>query len=351
MQNTSLYIVIIHSTGKKLLFLFNETIEGKGADMVGSILAHVVKHYLKPAPLLKILNIHSDGTAGQVWNNAILGFVAEFVDPHSPFYCCERLDVNRGPVGHTFMKCDTIGGIVQKASLKYLKGHQHIGILSTFNVANPPPNFYSWEMLIEKCVVDNPTLVLIKLGCDDIKNIWKYINESSVFAIPTASSCATTTGWLISTTLHWNFGYGEKVAGGATTQHPGVVFTRTGILAKTDVVVLAPRVVNTALAPSEVQRQLNARRHLMGDSLEVKHAEPLVMEWDKRNNIHKLMTTLMGSAVGATRCGFGDPGPKGQANNPHAAAMEALAPVQEQKAGEEGDDIIGEAEVGEDGVE
>ena len=109
------------------------------------------------------------------------------------------------------MQCDTIGGSVQKASLKYLKGHQHIGILSTFNVANPPPNFYSWEMLIEKCVVDNPTMVLIKLGCDDIKNIWKYISESSVFAIPTASSCATTPGWLISTPLHWNFGYGEKV--------------------------------------------------------------------------------------------------------------------------------------------
>ena len=353
MQNTSLYIVIMHSTGEKLLFLFNETIEGKGADMVGSILAYVVQHYLrKRRPRLKTLNIHSDGTAGQVWNNAILGFVAEFVDPLSPFYCCERLDVNRGPVGHTFMQCDTIGGSVQKASLKYLKGHNHIGILSTFNVANPPPKFYSWEMLIEKCVVDNPTMVLIKLGCDDIKNIWKYINESSVFAIPTASSCATTPGWLISTTLHWNFGYGEKVAGGATTQHPGEVFTRTGILAKTDVVVLAPKgVVNTALSPSEVQRQLNARRHLMVDRLKVKHAEPLVMEWEKRNNIHKLMTTLTGSADGATRCGFGNPGPKGQANQQQEAAMAALAPVHEQRAEEEGDDIIGEAEVGEDGVE
>jgi hypothetical protein len=159
----------------------------------------------------------------------------------------------------------------------------------------------------------NPKMELIVLGCKDFKNIWKYINESAVYAIPTAQSCNTKPNYLLSKALHLNFGYGEQISGGATTQHPGIMYTKESILQKkSDIVVLAPiGLVDTSKPADDVLRQLRGRRAFMVDKLEVKHDDPIPMKWAKRDSLHKIALIAMGGSVAnATKCGYPPPGPK-----------------------------------------
>lgn len=341
MQNTNLYIAVIHGLGIELLFLFNETIESKGADMVGSILIHIVMNYIRNP--LNTLTIWCDGTAGQVWNNCIMGLLSEFVERDSPVYCCKRLDLKRGPVGHTFLNCDKIGGWVNHEATKYLKSSRSIpGILATFDIANPFPGFCSWETIIAKLARHRPTVRCVPLQTADFKNVWKYIMESAVFAIPTAASCTNHSDrWLISNSRWWNFGYGEwtwkEGVGERTKWHPGQVYTRESFDQQdAHIVVIAPVAVPTINAdPNDVVRALRGRRGQMDDSFECKYDGPIEMEWTKRDNIHKLLCKMLASASLAARCGFPDPGPKPARSAAAAAASAALEPVRPAEEGAE----------------
>ena len=82
-----------------------------------------------------------------------------------------------------------------------------------------------------------------------------------------------------------------------------------------DIVVLAPKgEVDTTKRPADVQRQLNARRSLMVDSLEVKHDQPIKMEHAKRASLHKIMTIVMGTSDQAALCGYPAAGQKPNKN-------------------------------------
>lgn len=333
MQNTNLYIAVIHGLAAELLFLFNETIESKCADMVGSILIYIYQNYLNKETL-NSLTIWCDGTAGQVWNNCVMGLLSEFVERDSPVYCCKRLDLKRGPVGHTFLNCDSIGGMVQREATKYLKGSRNIpGILATFDIADPFPGFCSWEKIIKMVAQHRPSVICVPLRTGDFKNVWKYVMESSVFAIPSVGSCSNHADrWLISNTRWWNFGYGEwtwkEGVVDKTKWHPGQVYTRDSFDQEdAHVVVFAPASVDTNLDPKDVVRALRDRRPLMTDEFELKYRGPIEMEWTKRDNIHKLLTKMLARSALAARCGFPDPGPKPSRSAAAAAASAALEPV------------------------
>ena len=346
MMNTSVYIVVVHSTGgntRELLYFFNETIEGKGADMVASILAHVVEHYLQPKvgerPIDRLV-AWCDGTAGQVWNNPMLGFVAELVESKSPFFCARRLDVRRGPVGHTFLTCDTVGGRIAHAGLKYLQASKGSGIHATFPIPSGlVSNFMSWQEIIEDLIATTfPKMTLIPMKLADFKDVWKYTNESSVFVTPTKKSCENSPDWMISDTREWNFGWGERSAGAPTYAHPGVVYTRKNPLQHVPHrVKIAPKAVDVSRSAALVTADLDALRASKVNLFEVKRTVPIPMTYAKRKALHHVVTIMVATPENATLCGYPDPGP-----DPDSAA---------QKKKQKADKNIPGVEMGEGGGE
>jgi hypothetical protein len=319
---TSLYIVVIHSAGqhaadktRELVYLFNEELEGKGADMVGSILANVVEHYLKPKdgqPPINRLVVWCDGTAGQVWNNALLGFFAELVDPQSPFFCALRVDVRRGPVGHTFLTCDTVAGRISQAGERHLRNSNGGGIHTTFDIPGcEVHNYVSWERVVRDLITSTyPSMKLIKLDLKDFKDVWKFIHESPTYVIPTQKSCLNYDVWLISEAREWNFGYGEVMAGGITAPHPGLVFTRKNPLQMVaHIVKIAPAAVDVKKPAADVSLALNSLRASKVHELSVKRTEKIELSWAKRKSLHTVACSMVSTSENAALIGYTDPGP------------------------------------------
>lgn len=315
---TCLYNVVIHSAANKtreLVYLFNEEIEGKGADMVGSILANVVEHYLKPkdsqSPINRLV-VWCDGTAGQVWNNALLGFFAELVDPQSPFFCAFRVDVRRGPVGHTFMTCDTVAGRISQAGERHLRNSNGGGIHTTFDIPGcEVHNYMSWERIVRDLITSTyPSMTLITLDLEDFTDVWKFIHGSPTYVIPTQKSCLNYDNWLISEAREWNFGYGEVMAGGLTAPHPGQVFTRKNPLQMAaHIVKIAPAAVDVEKPAAGVSLALNTLRASKVNELSVKRTEKIELTWAKRKSLHTVACSMVSTSENAALIGYPDPGP------------------------------------------
>jgi len=190
-MNTSVWICCMASSDTDYGFLFNETMVSKGADCIGSCFFKFVQTVLLVkypldangnATLLQ-LNVWMDGTVGQSWNNYFTAMLDLCSVKGSPFYCTQSVSQHRGPVGHTFLRCDTAGGSINRQANKYLRDPRNMGIFGCFAWAtNPfavglgirPDKYMSWAEIIDnKC--RNLTLVcMTQLDMMDIKGYFEH---------------------------------------------------------------------------------------------------------------------------------------------------------------------------------
>ncbi|GMI39972.1 hypothetical protein TrCOL_g4894 [Triparma columacea] len=215
------YIICDSLTGKNYYYMWDETISNKGADAIGSIIRYHIMTTMKArnsgTEKVRKVSIFSDGTAGQVWNYVNFKAFHEYVDPKSPWYSFDHIDVLRGPVGHTYMMCDTVGGLVQQAANRLLRQPgQHIyGAWEVDEDQSAAPlnfDYNSWEGLARK--VDPEKLSVIRLGSKDFINIAKELEHRKSYAVTVKGKKDPAAGfadenWGISKTHHWKYFNGK----------------------------------------------------------------------------------------------------------------------------------------------
>jgi hypothetical protein len=201
--------------------MWDETIANKGGDAIGSILHYHIRKTMKAAgsgtEKVRKVSIFSDGTAGQVWNHVNLKAFHEYIDPQSPWFSFDHIDVLRGPVGHTYMKCDTVGGLVQQAANRLLRQPgQHIygawAVDEDESAAGLAFNYNSWEGLARK--VDPKNLSVIRLGSKDFINIGKVLEHRKSYTNLVKGKKDPDEGfadenWRISKAHHWKYVNGK----------------------------------------------------------------------------------------------------------------------------------------------
>jgi hypothetical protein len=234
MKNSFIYLMCQASTGTDFTYLFDETMIDKGPNMVCSCLIKWVVQWklAHPNVVLKVLNIWCDGCTAQVWNNYTAFFISLLTSPWSPYYICERCDLLRNPVGHTFLNCDAAGGLPNKAVMKRFRDQHFLGVITTFrdDRLDAIPNCTSWEDLIR---VECPTLTLVVLKQADMMDVKTFVvGPGSIFRKTTPDHHGapldpnnTNNMYKWHDAHHLNFGVGDCNAR-TVVKHPGRIFAR-----------------------------------------------------------------------------------------------------------------------------
>ena len=181
-----LYILI------SLIFL----VCGKGVDEVISFVHQNIRDTLDDDT--EFLIVHYDGCAGQAANNPFLCFMADLLDPSSPFYIpqLKKIVLKRNPVGHTYCECDTVHAQVSKKMKQVSNGIVH----TAYTLPNGPANgLFSWQQMIEAC--DFECVVVTQ---DMVLDYTKYLKSGFLYKASVGTAFqgkgveAGDTKWLIS---------------------------------------------------------------------------------------------------------------------------------------------------------
>ena len=180
-------------------YLWNDTSGGKGPEEMCSIFLDFVKRNRTGA---KRLVLECDGCSGQIFNQYFFALCGALADPTSdlcrqlgaergrPIF--ERIDILRGEVGHTFMSCDRVHGVVRRRC----KTKQHVASIAEY------------AEIVRKCDSGRYKVTLIEPGDGIFVDIKGYLEQS----FKLGGSQADIDGNPIATrTRHWaNFGVGPS---------------------------------------------------------------------------------------------------------------------------------------------
>ena len=94
-------------------------------------------------------------------------FLEELVCPESFIHCkllpeVKKITLYRPPRGHTYMQPDSVGGRVQRAARKILKGRGKGAVHVMTDHPDDPSYAVSWQQMAESC--DGLELTLPSLG-------------------------------------------------------------------------------------------------------------------------------------------------------------------------------------------
>ena len=145
-------------------YLWNNTSGGKGPEEMCSILLQfIVKHRTG----VKRLAIECDGCSGQLWCQYFFAICAALWDPTSDLCrklgvtpgrsVFERIDVFRGEVGHTFMSCDRVHGVVCRSA----RARQSVASIDEY------------AQIVRRCDQGRFNVTLIKPGDGFFLWIWR----------------------------------------------------------------------------------------------------------------------------------------------------------------------------------
>ena len=169
---------------------------GKGVDEVISFVHQNILGTLHTDT--EVLIVHYDGCAGQAANNPFLCFMADLLDPSSPFFIStlKRIVLKRNPVGHTYCECDTVHAQVSKKMKAVTNGIVH----TAYTLPNAAADgLFSWQQMIEACDFD-----CIVVTQDMVLNYTKYLKSGFLYKASVGTAFqgkgveAGDTKWLIS---------------------------------------------------------------------------------------------------------------------------------------------------------
>ena len=169
---TNIYHIVDHGTTDKQpyhSYLWNDTSGGKGPDEMCSIFLDFIKRNRTGA---KRLVAECDGCGGQIFNKIFFALCSALVDPTSdlcrqlgaepgrPVF--ERIDILRGEVGHTFMSCDRVHGVVRRRCKK----EQHVASIEEY------------ADIVRQCDQGRYKVTLIEPGDGIFVDIKGYLEQS-----------------------------------------------------------------------------------------------------------------------------------------------------------------------------
>ena len=169
---TNVYHICDHGAKSKQpnsAYLWNDTAGGKGpAECISIFLDYIMKNRTGAERLV----VELDGCSGQLFNKFFFAICEMLVDPTSDLcrqFGCEegksvflRIDVIRGEVGHTFMLCDRVHGIIRNTCRK----RQWI------------VNIDEHAQIIAACAHKSFKVTLIKAGDGFFRDMKKYVEQA-----------------------------------------------------------------------------------------------------------------------------------------------------------------------------
>ena len=144
------------------MFGYDERTSGKGPNEVMSFLRMWLVKEKERKPGLTHAVFWCDACGGQMWNEYMMLFIHELIDPSSALYVpgIKRIDIKCATSGHSFLWADRAIVPIKRRARSTLNG-----IVASFITDALPPVFHkrTWEFAILGCTTSGKPYDLTKV--------------------------------------------------------------------------------------------------------------------------------------------------------------------------------------------